>query len=902
MINDDAQPAADVSRPYNPSRRDHWEDHWEPAVKTRRIDDDIRDTLPEADRRDTLRARSQVTLIKAEIVRHAAERISARQEAKRRASQPAWKRIARAIWWSPVLAPLRIAWELIAVLWDTATGGTRLYDMDKVVMIAFALFLPPLLIGPSHATPLPADSRHSPNYPNPSFASSQFSVFDCEDAETRFTPVDMTATQACPDPEKDYDPEYKTKVFVLQSDAKALVDVFSCQLYFTKEVTRCGSLHHSFGSERPAIDQRYTISAEECREWAENEQFWTNAEYFGGESQLLLLPLNEWTHRDYYSHGLRRADGSCEWDSWMFGNRRYKKSYERTTLKARLRKLTGVVNPETGTMTIGNGLVVNYKDGTALDGVQGTAVWEHTNRNCSDSVSLIYEGEVAVHRLNKKIRSTKADEWAGTIIVMEDVKNKQTGAFIIKPQRANCMADCHLTHIPGLLVCLDPHRIKDDLVYKSGAGQDVKTLMAAVTHTRIAGAFDTGKKFAGIQQQLCDVSLEGKLHQLSDVAGNGNHYALRKLVVPGVGLNGRKYIPGGAAGYVASCPERNATLFAFPNCTLQIPIMLTGRTNGNLTQEIHFADPITMVVQRLPTIVPCSTLMPIRWLIQGQWFCSTPRVDRCDAPVRLGTDLDMSGLGPAQTDFNPLEGVLFSPEQQRQNAAFQRATSYKEPAMQAIVNNMAKGASVDAAGRIHYGMPFDTDQIDSIADQVSGKVFFMFAFFGRYYTIIVGMLFALAVGKLVFGVLLRTYVLYRKRGCGLWLVTALWHTSFLLLGMPWKVARKVYDGAMEEVDKAQAEGLEPCSYEHLDRAVRGLADGLEKQQGLIYSREDRLENLLRAIANSDHGLARHAQTLLRPEQPQPQELLEHRGDELNRENSSLLPTASTQNKGSAEEK
>ena len=29
--------------------------------------------------------------------------------------------------------------------------------------------------------------------------------------------------------------------------------------------------------------------------------------------------------------------------------------------------------------------------------------------------------------------------------------------------------------------------------------------------------------------------------------------------------------------------------------------------------------------------------------------------------------------------------------------------------------------------------------------------------------------------------------------------------------MLWNVARKVYDGALEEVDKAQAEGLEPCS-------------------------------------------------------------------------------------------
>ena len=154
----------------------------------------------------------------------------------------------------------------------------------------------------------------------------------------------------------------------------------------------------------------------------------------------------------------------------------------------------------------------------------------------------------------------------------------------------------------------------------------------------------------------------------------------------------------------------------------------------------------------------------------------------------------------------------------------------------------------------------------------------------------------MAVGKLIFGVVLWTYVLYRKRGCGLWLLTALWHTSFLLLGMLWNVARKVYDGALEEVDKAQAEGLEPCSYEHRDREVRGLADGLEKQQRLLYNREDRLENLIKALATSDHKLASYAQSLLRRKPPfRPHEPLEHRGDELNQESQSLLPSAELEN-------
>ena len=78
-------------------------------------------------------------------------------------------------------------------------------------------------------------------------------------------------------------------------------------------------------------------------------------------------------------------------------------------VRARMRKLTGVVNPATGTMTVANGLALNYKDGTATDGVHGTAIWDTDYRNCTEQVSRIYEGVVEVHRLNKKGRENKMD-------------------------------------------------------------------------------------------------------------------------------------------------------------------------------------------------------------------------------------------------------------------------------------------------------------------------------------------------------------------------------------------------------------------------------------------------------------------------------------------------------------
>lgn len=832
-------------------------------------------------------------------------KILKRQEDKAEQGMPPWKRWPRAFWrnWlRPVWLswfgfPFRILFYGVKVTGQAAMDKPPLYNLDKILQVSIAAlvlfsFAAPL-VGAAPIANLPKYRFHNQQ----SITSKQFSVYDCDDPRTQYAKIDLTATQSCPDPVMDYDAGYEARVMVLQSDALVTAEVYTCQVFFTKEVYRCGVTHTSYGSERIAIDQRLEVSAEQCREWRDKKVFNSNGELLGGRPQLIPLTVGgQWAHHDYISHGGRDLDGNCVWDSWTWRGRQFTQSYERTTLRFRLQKIGGQVNQETGTMTVSNGLQVNYADGTVKDGVEGTLVWDthNHNRNCTDRISLLYDGPVMMHKLNKGIRDRKTDQWAGTIVVMENPEEKQTGAFIIKAQRATCLNDCHLTHIPGILVCLNPHRVKDHFVYKPGERQTAKMVVAAVTHTRVGVAFDTGEKFGQIQQQLCGVSLDGKLHQLGDLAHNGNAYALRKLVVPGVPSRGRKYIPGGAAGYVASCVEKNATLAYFHNCSLQIPVFVHDNYhhNNNATEQplIRFADPITLVVQQMPTIVSCSSSLPIRWLIQDKWFCSTPRVAECGSPTRIGTDLNMEGLGPNEADFNPLGHTLYSPEQQAENEAFQRSLDYREPILQEFVNEMSKGATMDASGNIHFGSPFNDEQLDGIAMRVTGKIFFMMAFFGKYYNIIVGALFLLAVGKLLFGVALRTYVLYRKKGCGLWLFTAVWHTSFLLFGMPWRVAKKVYDGAMEEVDKAQQENLVPGDYEHLSRAVQGLTEGLERQQGLLYTKEAQYESLVRAIAASDdHNLAKYAKSLLKgAEQPIRME-----------QDAGILNQATTQDNGSS---
>ena len=800
------------------------------------------------------------------------------------------------IWTSVPLVPIRCLYYVLKVMTLHLIGRRPLFDPNQVfayALLGLATFA--FVLGPAAFAQETSQTKVTPQghfiqrevyesyMDSATIKQRHFPVYDCDDRNTKFVAIDLTQTKSCPDPESDYDQAYQRNVLVMQVDTKTLVDVHICEAYYTKEVTRCGALHQTYGSDRPAIDERLMIGAEDCRNWAKTSIFSLNTEYLGGQSQhIRLQPGGMWTYYDYYSHGSRDIDGYCDWDNWSWRGVSYKKSYEKTMLRARLRKVKGVLNPETGSLIAG-GIIANFKDTTVTDSVTGTMVWEGKQRNCTEAVSMLYEGEVTVHRLSnpKEPRKHDVDPWAGTIVVLDNDEEKQTGAFVIKPKSSTCLPMCHRTHIPGIVVCLQPHRVLQEFDYKPGAHQNIKTLMAAIAHTMVTGSFEQGRKFTRLQQQLCDVSLEGKLHQLGDIAGNQNGYALRRLVIPGVPERGRKYLPGGSAGYVAACPEKNATLFAFANCTLEIPIVLHQETEAGKQPKVLFADPITMVVQSLPTIVPCSSTLPIRWLIRDRWFCSSPETKPCLEPARLGTDMDLQGMGPSPTDFDPLDGVLYSADQQAQNDAYERSLSSRLPIIQTMVNNINRGTVVDANGNIHYGLPFDVEQVDDLAFQVTGRAFFFVSWLGRYYTAVVGFLFLLAVLKLVGGISIRFYVLYRRKGCGIWLLFSLWHTAYLVFGLPWKVAKGVYDTAMEEVDKAQQEGLEPGNYEHLNRAVKGLADGLEQQQALMYQREDKLESFLKCVASSDHNLAGYARTLLTRDEANP----------------SLPSQASTQDKG-----
>ena len=349
--------------------------------------------------------------------------------------------------------------------------------------------------------------------------------------------------------EGDYEEPYEQRMMVLQTDGHEEVEVWNCEVRYTKVVTRCGWRHHNYGFITITRDQPAYMSKEECRLMVESKKYVGRGEILGGEPPPLDLEPGIWKWVDYYSKGMRDTNGNCVRDSFIANGVAFTRSYETTTIKARIRKVFGLVDRATGKLSISTGLLATYA-ATMVEDVEGIYYWDIEEANCTAHLSNIY------------------DE-----IPFTNTETKQTGGFVLRPERSACMRDCHMTQVNGIIACMDPHRVRHKLVYKPGKRADVKMLQVALSHLHITSTFRVDRKFTAVEYDSC---MDRRLitdGQLADLAGNNNGNALRNLKIDGIGPTCRQWQRGGASGYVISCPTTNMTLVSYPNCTQEIPVV-----------------------------------------------------------------------------------------------------------------------------------------------------------------------------------------------------------------------------------------------------------------------------------------------------------------------------------------
>jgi len=232
------------------------------------------------------------------------------------------------------------------------------------------------------------------------------------------------------------------------------------------------------------------------------------------------------------------------------------------------------------------------------------------------------------------------------------------------------------------------------------------------------------------------------------------------------------------------CEEKDATRRDHPNCTLEIPITVDG--------QAYFADPFTWILKDFPTEVPCSSVMPVRWKIQGAWYCASPAVQPCVAPKQFGSTISQSKQG----DFTlGLGRGIFTEAQLAQHRAFWKAATSRK-AVISKATNLATQHSSSSGGlgmllsQTEKGILGDLGMLLSQAEKgilaldVGSFLFPLLPVLGRFWTIFSGAMLALLLLKTLANCVIRMTAIYLQRGCGLWVLLGVWNTAFQLIHVP----------------------------------------------------------------------------------------------------------------------
>ena len=649
-------------------------------------------------------------------------------------------------------------------------------------------------------------------------------AFDCAHRNTTYQVIDLMSPADCPDPEKDYETPRQQRLQILQTDGQMPVHSSRCQVTISKEVTRCGFTSLVYGSKWTVWQKDYQLTPRECRQASTTGKLVVEGREFKAKRDVKTTYL-------FYSQGGLDDAGNCHTVSnFKSGGRWFQKSYELTTLVIELNTIRGTVDQGSGEVLFANGLRAVYKDQVLRDAIEGTMVWVAVEPKCKTTVSELFNGLATLHR------QRGAETLRGSIVLVQKNDTSQFAGLVLREVITTCKVRCFSTQIRGLVVC--PYREGDEPLpkhsFKAHFQQEHVDLQTQLGYLHTSTNMAMADRFAIVQADLCQVDRRTLFNKLQAISGAHNPHALIDLYGPGY-----QVYQAGAAVYLAKCVPVEVTRRDYANCTQEMPVR-----EGNRTV---FLDPFTRILTDFPTIIPCSDLMPARWKIAGNWYCAHPAVLPCQRPRQLNSSTTRF-LPVTEFTLGMGQGV-YSPAQQRQHQEFQRAQVSRRP----VVAKLTNAATANSHGG-HLGLSISAAEMPTLSFNMAYHLFPVIYYLGEAWVYLSTALWIALLIKLIIGALARSFVAYRRYGCGRWVVFALWETLFVIVTTPWRLVTQTAAAMTAPLEK---NGLYPLDIEEPEhQQLQGNPDFQALQQQLADLQEELRQQFPQPAAGGDgdgHG-------------------------------------------------
>ena len=580
-----------------------------------------------------------------------------------------------------------------------------------------------------------------------------FAVYDCENPDNPSATIDLQEPGPCADPDSQFEKPKVVEAQVAQTHKTGTMKVIRCKVVNTRQATSCGFTSISYGSTYTAWEETAQIPANDCREALE-----TNWLKYDGK----LIPAIKGTQTamTYYPYGSTDQHGNCENTAFTDRYRYFNAHYLRVSVTVQIDEWLVPMDPfQTYTMLGNSGLKVRTGNGYIHDSRQGSFVYEREDEDdCQTGVSGVYQGPVTLFQ--------RQGQTNGSYIA---IKNDTTGQLVgakLGKQRTICNHLCFETQIKDLLICdVDFNQNGRDwsefaFSFKSHFPQGPIGLMSQMGYTALTRTREVDGLMSEIREDLCRVERLALYNKLQAAAA-GNKYAFLDQFGHGMQL-----YTAGSVAYVIRCREVEAQRVSYDNCTAEIPVLFDNRT--------WFADPITYVLQRQPTPLPCSTSLPVRWRLNDRWWCSDPTVSECQAPDSLKTTIRPHMVRDDWIYEAGSSSQIYSAKEREEHSRAIAEMLARKPLGSVMAMRLGNSQAYDPSGRPILGMPLSPADIDELIDIMGHRYFLFFRWFGDVWLYFLGFCFTITMVKMLTGMAARLFLLYRVRGCGLWMLVAGW--------------------------------------------------------------------------------------------------------------------------------
>jgi len=577
-------------------------------------------------------------------------------------------------------------------------------------------------------------------------SAAALTAYDCTLPGTTITALDLTDTAPCPSIVSDFHNVTKERVQLIQMHAEENWSTYQCQVQVSRMVTRCGYNSLTYGSHQVEWMTIQPISAAECKAAVISRSI-TFEDRTYSELEWGIIHT-----ASYYSKGNVDHNGACKTEHFKRNGQSFEYSYETTSLAIKLAKVDARVNKDLDLIMIERHLRERFSKSTAFDSYMGTLVWDvEDNHECEEKLSQFYRGVADVH--HRKTEEGDTSEH-GTVVLIGAGQDTTTKAsqhlgLVLGAEIRLCDRRCYeITSLESYALCFfdGEHPMLPEVKYRPGvvsAEQAALEVQVRSDFQLVVHLLNAEHSWAHAAQRFCDQERNIKNNLLALVAQDNGNALVHE---PGFGPGTRVTPAGPSVAYVQKCVPVEVVYATVPNCTEEVPVQLqqevladVKRVEGQKEPRIYYMNAISGVLQTFPSVVTCSEEMPVRWRLQGLWFCSFPQKRACHRdPQQL--KLHSAG-GRITSDFSALlnSGGITSPEQKRQTLKF----VYEQLGRNAVLLDLIRPPIVNqdpetgALGSWVSGL-----DLDGVSEKVLGLIhpWWILDFFGQYFTAITGLL------------------------------------------------------------------------------------------------------------------------------------------------------------------